>query len=356
MEINEKFDVDKELDECILESDRTLALMEIQHHVLHFMRDLESALFEFRYGVTAYNRQLFFDPVDDETLKRDISQEVMPKELINIINDENSDVYGIKTALGDDVEDNGSYFMIMVPEGLYFFLDNEEAAFVKYEDLKHVSESMEKLEIKASGIMWFKNGEPNNGKEEKCITFHRTDVNGMLLHSLRRGLWSVIRVFHGGPSFAEWEIKNVITDHIERIPKESYYKPYLETHRREDEERKKYDKIKKNALKGYAAKARCDDVIGFIDTSFFKNGKEGILFAKDGLAFNYLSKPVFIRFDEIQTMDIVEGGPFKIKELVFYGRFREYSMDYSISKVYVSDVYFDIDVLKDCVEQILCVA
>ena len=362
MEKNKKNEEDKERDECILELNRSFAFWAIQENMLRFMPDVESIIFNDRYGDTAYCRQLLPHPVDEEEIKKNISLgKVMPKDLVDIVNAEDSEAYGVKVAdYQADMENlsdlSDAYFLILVSDGLYFFLDNEEIAFVKYEDVKDARESMDILEIETSGIMWFKNGEPNCTKEEKGITLRRTDVNGILLHGLRRGLCSVRQIFYGGSSLAEWDIESIIKERIERISKESYYKPYLERRGREIEEARKYDKIKKNALKSYAVKARCDDIIGFIDTSFFKNGKDGILFTKDGLAFDYLSEPIFIRYDEIQTMDIVDGGLFKIKYLVFYGRFRDYSMDYSISKVHVSDVYFDIDALKDCVEQILCVA
>ena len=54
MEKNKKNEEDKERDECILELNRSFAFLAIQENMLCFMPDVESIIFNDRYGDTAY--------------------------------------------------------------------------------------------------------------------------------------------------------------------------------------------------------------------------------------------------------------------------------------------------------------
>lgn len=95
----------------------------------------------------------------------------------------------------------------------------------------------------------------------------------------------------------------------------------------------------------YAHKVRKDDVIGFIDTSMIGNGGSGILFAKDGIAFEYAGEKIFVKYEEIYRMHAIQG-----KKLNLCGIFLERNEDYS--DISISGNYFDVVALKECIEEI----
>lgn len=107
---------------------------------------------------------------------------------------------------------------------------------------------------------------------------------------------------------------------------------------------KKKKKLK-NALSKYALKVREDEVIGFIDTSLFGNGGSGILFSKQGIAFDYAFEKIFAKYEEINSMSIKKG-----KDLVLYGNFSERKDD--CNNPSISSIYFNLAALKECLEEI----
>lgn len=111
------------------------------------------------------------------------------------------------------------------------------------------------------------------------------------------------------------------------------------------------DKCKKrlkNALAKYALKVREDEVLGFIDTSIFGNGGSGILFSKHGIAFEYAFEKIFAKYEEIDRVEIKKG-----KDLVLYGRFAERKDDFNDPSI--SNIFFNLSPLKECLEEIKCV-
>lgn len=103
----------------------------------------------------------------------------------------------------------------------------------------------------------------------------------------------------------------------------------------------------RNALSTYAAKVRNDDVIGFIDTSLFSNGKNGLLFAKGGICYNggLFTCPDYLHYDEIVEMSLNE----KHSKLTFIGKFEDKNED---DFDFIDDIYFNLDEVKQCIEEI----
>ena len=86
-------------------------------------------------------------------------------------------------------------------------------------------------------------------------------------------------------------------------------------------------------------------MIGFIDTSLFGNGGDGILFSKYGIAFDYAFEKIFVRYNEIDSMLIKKG-----KDLILYGKFSERKND--ISAPSISNIFFNLSALEECLEEI----
>lgn len=131
--------------------------------------------------------------------------------------------------------------------------------------------------------------------------------------------------------------------YIKKIPKSSSAIPYLVKNFEwnDDKSRKKM----KNALSKYALKVREDEVVGFIDTSFFGNGGSGILFSKYGIAFDYAFEKIFAKYVEIERMEIKKG-----KDLILYGRFSERKDDFNDPSI--DSIYYNLPILKECLEEI----
>lgn len=107
----------------------------------------------------------------------------------------------------------------------------------------------------------------------------------------------------------------------------------------------------KKALSEYALKVRENEVIGFIDTSLFGNGGDGILFSKQGIAFDYAFEKVFVHYEEIDRMEIEKSLLGLLgKDLVLYGHFSERKDD--VSAPSIGDTYYNLSVLKECLEEI----
>lgn len=116
----------------------------------------------------------------------------------------------------------------------------------------------------------------------------------------------------------------------------------------------KIDKRLTGALHSYARKVKRDEVIAFIDTSLFGNGKDGILFSTTGLAFDYAFEKVFLHYNEISRLVL------KKHELEIYGYFSELKDpmrgDPMGMPVSISDIWFNLRELKEGIEEILLYA
>lgn len=63
------------------------------------------------------------------------------------------------------------------------------------------------------------------------------------------------------------------------------------------------------------------------------------------VAFDYAFEKIFIKYEEIDSMEIKKG-----KNLVLYGRFSERKKDFDDPTI--SNIYFNLSTLKECLEEI----
>lgn len=233
------------------------------------------------------------------------------------------------------------YFMITTIDG-YFFFVKEKISFVEYDLIESVKQDSNSVTISAWRVKWY----AENGAEEedtKEIVIPRNSENEIYLGALRRGIEHVIEERGGYVESAEDKIEKIVGRYIKQIPKSSSSVAYIvkDFGYNDDKKRKKL----KNALSKYALKVREDEVIGFIDTSLFGNGGDGILFSKYGIAFDYAFEKIFVRYNEIDSMLIKKG-----KDLILYGKFSERKND--ISAPSISNIFFNLSALEECLEEI----
>lgn len=66
----------------------------------------------------------------------------------------------------------------------------------------------------------------------------------------------------------------------------------------------------RNIKKGFASAAYTDDVVGFLDTTLLKTGKEGYLFTVDGVYYKeFLEKPGHFRYCDVANTEIILPKP-----------------------------------------------
>ncbi len=93
------------------------------------------------------------------------------------------------------------------------------------------------------------------------------------------------------------------------------------------------------------------DPIGFIDTSFFENGKTGILFTTDGISFTIvLSGSVYFNYIDITKMIVIGDN------LVFHGEYDHSKGPFELTDLpSISSGAVKIKILKSTIEQIIYV-
>lgn len=145
----------------------------------------------------------------------------------------------------------------------------------------------------------------------------------------------------------ELTILDIIKRHIKKIAKSSSAKPYIVSEFDPFDERneKRLDK----ALSKYAKKVRKDEAIAFIDISFFEDGGDGILFSEHGISFDWAFEKVYAKYNEISRTEIINRG----KALALYGHFSERKDNSSTPTI--SNIYFDLDELKQCLDEIIAI-
>ena len=141
----------------------------------------------------------------------------------------------------------------------------------------------------------------------------------------------------------EQSVEDIIKWYIDMIPSKEYYPAYMINEIGEDDgkTRKKFVR----ALNGYARSIYSDEAIAFIDTSLFSTGSDGIMFSEEGIAFDYAFQKVFLRYDEMD--DIVLDG----RELKFIGNFSGVK-DNTCTTPSISNIYYNIEMLKECINEI----
>lgn len=241
-------------------------------------------------------------------------------------------------------EEKKYYFFIATIDGLFFFVDGN-IAFVEYGSVISVNKD---FSISVDKTEWYKEyGACISGENE--IEISKILSAEKYLTILRKGIENIIELTGGYVESKYDKIEKIVKRYIKLIPKSSSAKAYLVNEFHYDDYEKNMNRLR-NALSKYALKVRKDEVIGFIDKSFFNDGGDGLLFSKHGIAFDYAFEKVFIRYEEIKSMNIKEEFLYG-KYLVFHGHFSERKDD--TNNPSINDIYFDLYRLKDCLEEIM---
>jgi len=242
-------------------------------------------------------------------------------------------VYGLK------VMNPETYIIIFVSDGL-FIQTGSDYAYIRYAEIRGIKESKDQLEIFLyNGYLFC--GKTLQDIETRYIIIKRDERNRTLIRPIRKIILDIIKAYDRYIPDDKYSVKKVIEERIEKISKTS------PTHLasgvwRNTKTSEKFD----NALAKYAVKIRRNDAIAMIDTSFFENGCDGLLFSNDGIAFNYAFEKVFLKYEEIADMAFDK----KHKNLEFKGRFKERKDNTTPPSI--SDIYFNLDELKECIEEI----
>ena len=322
-----------------------------------YVTKIDSALMELTFGFSsaAINDRFNFDvpivTVDiafDQEIKDDVTNGEIKlpflRDSIKRTFDDNDLVHAFKLCITDeDLNDYKHYFLIGTMDGFFFFI-KDKIAFVEYNAIKEVKQNASSVTVTAWRVDWFsENGEDVDGENE--VVIEKDDENKIFLRPLRKGIEAVIKETGGYVADPEYKVEEIVGNYIQHICKGASSVPYMLKDYRYNND-KKFEKRLKNALAKYALKVREDEVIGFIDTSLFGNGRSGLLFSKHGIAYDdYAFEKIFSRYDEINKMTIRKG-----KELLLYGNFSERKDDSTIPCI--SNIYYDLSQLKECIEQI----
>ena len=301
---------------------------------------------------------------EKKLIKEDISNgEITLPQIVDSINrsyeEDNEMVYVFRFCGIDDDLKRQKYFLISTMDGLFFFV-HKKIAFVEYDALLSVSQDSNGVVITASKVDWYsEEGTEEAGDNEVII--EKNKETEIYLRTLRKGIeriiddleeyivpseekvWEMITKIHMP---TDKKVTKIISENIMKIPKSTTAVSYLV--KDFDWSDGKSEKRMKNALYKYALKVRKDEVVGFIDTSLFGNGGSGILFSKYGIAFEYIFRKVFVKYEEIDRMEIKNG-----KELFLYGDFEENKEACEILSI--DNIYYNLPALKGCLEEIMYV-
>jgi hypothetical protein len=237
-------------------------------------------------------------------------------------------------------------FVIFTMNDLFICDEDGKVADIPLHSLLSAIENADELEIRAGKIdLYDNNGNVMEGSNK--ISIPRNRFNRYLIRDLRKSLECFIDEYGGFRPSVDYQIKKTVEQYIGQISKSSPV--YLFTEIVENKKQKKQEKLLNNALQKYARRVQVRDVIGFIDTSLFGNGSDGLLFSTDGISFDYAFEKVFIHYDEINRIDFNA----KRKSLMFYGNFSERKKDDSVPVI--DNIFFNLVPLKQCIEEILYV-
>lgn len=240
----------------------------------------------------------------------------------------------------DSTESQKHFCLILTTEAFFFFVDSG-IAVVPLKALCSINETKDGLTIDARSVQWFDHdGHASEGGKQ--IFIRRDRENNLYLRPLRRGLEQFVEKAEGSLPDKSFEIEEIVSNYLKKISKSSATYLVRDFELDDDKKRKKM----KRALSSYARKVREADVIGFIDTSLFDNGADGLLFAKDGIAFDYAFEKVFLRYDEIICTSFNEKGT----NLNFHGNFVERRNDSSVPSI--SNISYNLRELDACIQEI----
>lgn len=295
----------------------------------------------------------------DEYKKELEKGEIDNPKLVSYIRESDEDFererYDFVEGLQDD--DTGEHFLIFTWDAL-FVREVDAYQYIKYEDICDVKEDSEGLGLilrcgyqlcddKECVVGGSTVAEENIIEEERTCVVRRDARGRALIRPLKRMLRKILALYNGydKDQSARQEIEDIICKRVENVIKSSDTAVvYIVKNRKLDQgAEKKLD----NALAKYAVKVKREDVVAFIDTSFLGNGKDGLLFTGEGIAFDFAFEKVFLKYSEIEEAEFDK----KKKHIVFTGDFAGQKDDTLSPEI--EDIYFDLNELKACMDEIL---
>lgn len=261
---------------------------------------------------------------DDSDIKYAIEKgKDFPSIVTDALYDEIDDTTALLGGFNTDSFD-GSESVYITLHGIFFNNDYDEK-FFKYEDISEIKISNDSLIVST---------------HDDSVTIHRTDyITTRIISELRAFLIKICSDTDGG-SYYQYEtdeelIKKTVAKYIHNIGKGYTGYDYEQL----DENGKRLQ----NALSTYAQKVKRSEVAGFVDTTLFSNGKDGLLFSVDGISFDYAFSKIFISYSEIVKMEI------RKKTLHFIGNFENAK---GHEEPTIDSMMFNIQTLKSCIEEI----
>lgn len=326
-EHNESHEEYNTLKEDLEELDKTIQQTEIN---TAFMSISTSIILNNLYGSLDI---LFTDEILEQIEAGNIDNNFVKDRILESYNEDDlSFIYGLK--FGDQLYCTN----IFVTDGFYTQIKGE-FIYIDYDSIESVIEDGRGLMISLTSDYLICTEGSNLSRKNK-ILLPRTEKRDASLRTIRKAFESILEAYGKSTSSKNIEVIEIIEKYICEISKTS------PSYTKEEFYDDKVEKRLNNALKKYAVKVRRDDVIAFIDTSLFNNGKDGLLFAKDGIAFDYAFAPIFIKYEEIRTIKFGK----KEKKLIFNGNFKE--LKDRDTKPELSNNHFYLHPIKKCIEEI----
>lgn len=327
------------------EKNNNLNLINLNVALMKFSRLFTSVLIRraFRYNRSLVTIALLSDDEVKENISNgEISLECLKDSVRRSLENDFGFIHAFTFRENDDeCNEYKDYFFIATIDGYFFFVEGR-IAFVEYDSVLSVKQDSSAVTISARSVKWYSENcieDPDTNE----IVIKKNSKNEIYLGALRNGIEHVIKECGGYVQSPEYKVEEIVEKYIKQIPKDSSSTPYLVKDFEYSDNKKR--KLLKNALSKYALKVREDEVIGFIDTSLFRNGGAGILFSKHGIAFDYAFEKIFVKYEEIDDMSIKKG-----KDLILYGLFSERKNDCTDPSI--SNVFFNLSALKACLDEI----
>lgn len=222
----------------------------------------------------------------------------------------------------------------------FYLEDGDSTKFVAFTDMTGVEERSLGLSVTANAI--YECGSVTPTLAGETVLRISSPVCHNTVRVLRHLVERMLEIY-GNPVKRDLkdEITAILAKHIKSVSKSSPV--YLE----DDFWTEKGERVLNNALHKFALKVRRDEALAVIDTSLFGNGKDGILFSVDGIAFDYAFQKVFLKYDEIREIIYPQNG----KKLIFAGNFSECKNPEFFPEI--DSIYYNLDELKAIVEEIL---
>ena len=265
---------------------------------------------------------VILEPRDTAELKQDVREGIIRhKALVAAINKADNDIDCSSSNFADGIriQNTDEYPVIFTVEGL-FLKEDDHYLYTNYENMERVEADRKGISVYLKEELYQCNIDETHKTDKRILRIKTIKGADYIMRPIRKTIEDIIAEFSedATPEMTEYDsVEAVLERHLKFIPKSEYYPAYMVQNIEGGKAKKKFDK----ALRGYAKKIDADDAIAFIDTSLFGTGSDGIMFSKEGLAFDHMFKKVFLRYDEIDQLSL-EGN-----KLIFIGNFSDITDD-----------------------------